>query len=181
MTTLDERRIAPGATTRRPAPPTPPDADVTWTAPQKPGLRIVCLDEQGRDFTPYWAKFLEVELSALLQLPRGWDGFRALPITETAVNSLVSVLANVMAIDQIRPQIFPLADGGLSAEWRAGGDDAEVEVEPDGSVWVAAHVAGQVVVDDEISASLADDQSRHAVETLADVVKRLTSLAFDAL
>lgn len=87
---------------------------------------------------PSWAAHAHQELQRLVDLPAGWDGHRAKPVTEAAVQAVVRVLAEVMTERTPFPQYFPLPDGGLQVEWHADGHDIEIEADARGAVYVLA-------------------------------------------
>lgn len=96
-------------------------------------LRLQHFDEAGAELPlPLWAKHAQVELQALVDLPERWDGRRARPVAPRAVEAVVQLLAGVMTDELVRPQYFPLADGGVQVEWHAGGHHMEIEVDPTG-------------------------------------------------
>ncbi|MEV7136728.1 hypothetical protein [Streptomyces tauricus] len=72
------------------------------------------------------------KINKLLALPKGWDGYRAEPVTIEAGIAMVSVLFSVMDRRSLRPQLFPLANGGIQVEWHVGGSSIEIEVSADG-------------------------------------------------
>ena len=138
--------------------------------------------------SPGWLRQLAADLNRLLSLTPGWDGRRALPISETAVRALTAVLVPIMDVPplhvpQEQPDIFPLPDGGLQAEWHAGGEDVEVEVEGDGATYVVVRDASDLVVTEgevdltaleTTSPSAADEASRERLLAVRRAVERLT-------
>lgn len=138
-------------------------------------LSLQHYDQSGNQTPlPTWAGDAEQQLQLLVELPRGWDGRRAEPVTELAVKTVVLVLAEVMAGGTPSPQYFPLPDGGLQVEWHAGGHDIEVEVEGDGSLHVLSAEPEGTAVDAELAAASPDSpvltDLRTALERLTDRV-----------
>lgn len=61
------------------------------------------------------------------------------------------------------PQLFPLSDGGIQAEWLVGGNSIEIEVSPYGEAFgLATTTEGDTVAEGPLDASHADtgDQVR---------------------
>jgi len=150
MTLLDDRPIASGIT-RRPQPgPTLPhrDASDDFFLGHPDSSRQVTLSVPGmpRGLRPWWVEYVEQELNKLLRLRSGWDGRRALPVERRAVEAMVGVLATLMDETSALPQLFPLVDGGLQAEWHVGGNDIEVEVDGAGHAHVLATTVGEETI-----------------------------------
>jgi len=61
-------------------------------------------------------------LGKLLQLPRDWNSYDALPIDIRAIRTAENI------------QAVPTNIGGVQLELHAGGVDVEVEIAPDGHV-----------------------------------------------
>lgn len=97
-------------------------------------------------------------LNQLLQLPQGWDGHRAKPVTERAAIAAMGVLFAVANDRSLSPQVVPLPDGGIQLEWHAGGYSIEIEVNGSGGRhYLATRPDGDVVVDEEGDASRVAD------------------------
>jgi len=67
---------------------------------------------------PDWAQRVQV----LKELPHGWDGFGAAPVTKEAVKSCIQVLSAIVDLphsSSIGSRLFiaPLPDGGLELDW----------------------------------------------------------------
>lgn len=175
MTILDEHPIASGIT-RRPR-PRPAllgrDAVQDFHLGLPNGARQVTLSIAGMPggLRPWWVQYVEQELNHLLRLRPCWDGRRALPVEEIAVETMVRVLSTLMDEASSLPQLFPLTDGGLQAEWHVGGNDIEIEVEGRGAAHVLATAAdGEIVADGIVETSRiaarrhGPDLPSHAVE-----------------
>jgi hypothetical protein len=87
---------------------------------------------------PWFVEYVEAGLNGLLELRDGWDGRRARAITTAAAQSTVEVLAALMNDASAPPQLFPLPDGGIQAEWHVGGNHIEVEIDGDGEAHILA-------------------------------------------
>lgn len=138
----------------------PPAHHALLTGHRPPARRRLSLQHYDRSGNqtplPLWAVDAEQQLQLLVALRRGWDGRRAEPVTELAVQTVVLVLAEVMAGSTPSPQYFPLPDGGLQVEWHAGGHDIEVEVDGDGSLHVLSTEPEGTTVDAELAAASPD-------------------------
>lgn len=152
MTLLDDRPIASGITRRpQPGPALPGhDARDNVFSGDVNGSRQVTLTVRGtpRGLRPWWVDYVEQELTHLLRLPTGWDGRRALPLEPRAVEAMVAVLSRLMDESSALPQLFPLVDGGLQAEWHVGGNHIEIEVDGAGEPHVlATTVEGETIAE----------------------------------
>lgn len=85
-------------------------------------------------------------VNALLGLAEGWDGRRALPVTEAATEAALAIAVRLVDGHHLLPQIFPLPDGGLQLEWHGFGAGLEIEVDGSGApCGVATDAAGQAL------------------------------------
>lgn len=118
------------------------DAYLTGPHPQQ---RAVTLSSSG----PLWyLDWLEGSLNQLRALPPGWDGHRAPPITDEAVVAIVVVLQTLLNQGSVPPQLVPLPDGGVQADWLVAGNTLEIEAAGDGDVYLfAADADGTVVIE----------------------------------
>ena len=82
---------------------------------------------------PSWSTAALQELIQLLELPPGWNSYRARRVEFDAVKHAADLLFNVADHGTPRPAIVPTARGGVQLEWH-GDDDIEIEVAPNGSV-----------------------------------------------
>ena len=81
------------------------------------------------------AKWFRPTLDAMLDLrsrssATEWE-FAEIPIS--AVDAMLSVLANTLESQTPPPTIVPTWDGGLQAEWHRNGVDLEIEAPPNGT------------------------------------------------
>lgn len=80
---------------------------------------------------PSWIPHVFQSLSERWGDRHGWDGYDARPTSPDSVVTILNILSDVMNNDSIAPQITPLADGGVQAEWHLAGHDLEVAVSAD--------------------------------------------------
>lgn len=82
---------------------------------------------------PKWARPVLSSLPERWGIESGWDGHRAVPTNLNLVVRLLNVLSSVMDEHFSPPQVTPLSDGGMQAEWHACGRDLEIVVSADAS------------------------------------------------
>ena len=82
---------------------------------------------------PAWSSAVLSELVGLLELPEGWNSYRARRVDFDAVKHAVDLLFNVADRHTPRPSIVPTARGGVQIEWH-GENDVEIEVAQNGSI-----------------------------------------------
>lgn len=178
MTTLLDRS-KPSGLTRSPQPaPQPPSVetgDDFLHRRQKAGVRHLVLEVPGSWARPRWVDYVEAALNQLVALPAGWDGRRAQPITIAAVEGVVHMLSLVMGERTAAPQLFPLPDGGIQAEWHIGGNAIEVEVDGAGEAHVLADLVGGKPVAEGVVALDSGDA------TMATVRRFLTEISSQLL
>ena len=76
---------------------------------------------------PRWAKPVFDSLASSWGVQRGWDSYAATPTDSNLVVQLLNILSVVMEDTSQPPQLTPLADGGIQAEWH-GPTDLEIVV-----------------------------------------------------
>lgn len=178
MSTLLSGPIAPSSTLGGLAPRTTSSADA-FHRPQVPG------STRKIDYAPGFVPPAEqrvlgelglARLNDLLDLPPGWDGSRARPVTDAAALSAMKTLFAVANDRSLAPQIVPLVDGGIQIEWHAGGFSIEIEVDGSGDAhYLAVNAAGQAVVDEEAATSRITDLpglTGMLLEQLSGLVRR---------
>lgn len=80
---------------------------------------------------PRWTGPVLQSLSDRWGARPGWDSYRAQPTNPQLVVKLLNILSELMQPDYHPPQITPLADGGVQAEWHSRGQDLEIVVTAD--------------------------------------------------
>ncbi len=76
---------------------------------------------------PRWAKPVFDSLASSWGVQRDWDSYGAGPTDPNLVVQLLNILSVVMEDTSQPPQLTPLADGGMQAEWH-GTSDLEIVV-----------------------------------------------------
>ena len=141
----------------------------------RPGpVRSVTIELPGmpRWKRPWFVQYVEAELNTLCALPERWDGHHAQPITVSAIESTIQVLGSLMDQTSPPPQLFPLADGGIQAEWHVDGNKIEIEIEGNGDAYLLAdRHDGSVVAE---GAATRDDPDG-AVAAARDFLRGLAS------
>lgn len=61
----------------------------------------------------------------------GWNGYNAVPTSPHLAEKLLNLLLELMHDEFRSPQITPLADGGVQAEWHHGAADLEIVIAAD--------------------------------------------------
>jgi hypothetical protein len=84
----------------------------------------------GRNL-PRWTGPVLQSLSDRWGARPGWDSYRARPTNPQLVVKLLNILSGLMQQNYLPPQITPLADGGVQAEWHSRGQDLEIVVAAD--------------------------------------------------
>jgi hypothetical protein len=77
---------------------------------------------------PRWAGPVLQSLTERWGAQPGWDSYQAKPTNPQLVVKLLNILSGLMQDDSPPPQIIPLADGGVQAEWHNHGQDLEIVV-----------------------------------------------------
>lgn len=80
---------------------------------------------------PQWAYSALHSLAERWGAQPGWDSYHATPTNPQLVVKLLNLLSGLMQDDSLPPQITPLADGGVQAEWQHHGVHLEVVVPAD--------------------------------------------------
>lgn len=151
-----------------------PDTGLSRAKPSRGQLTLRAWGPDGRPVAPPpWLLPVERALQELFELPAGWDGRLAARVSEVAVAGCVEVLSRTMAEHSPAPQLVPLPDGGLQAEWHADGHDVEIEITGTGAVHAfAGEPDGTVRLDEEWDGVF--DEQQGAV--LQEALNRLTEL-----
>jgi hypothetical protein len=93
-------------------------------------IRLEITDDQiiveNDAFTlPTWVVPTVVRLFELQRLREDWDSYGGVPLQDRHRDAVVRFLSSVMTDDLVRPDIVPLADGGVQLEWRRDGLDVD--------------------------------------------------------
>ena len=80
-------------------------------------------------------------LDELSKLERDWDTYGALPLTSVALEAAEKIMRKVvkafgkMPSEGVAPYtLMPIADGGVSIEWRGPQADLEIDIGPSGAL-----------------------------------------------
>ena len=79
--------------------------------------------------TSRWNQAATERMNELVQLPVGWDGYRAGPVNLNTVIFAMNLLENVCPPDAAIPQIVPGIVGDLQIEWHLPGLSIELHVQ----------------------------------------------------
>ena len=74
---------------------------------------------------PEWVRPLVLRVLQLEALPQDWDSYGGLPLQRKHRDAALRFLGLVMTDDLERPDIVPLADGGIQLEWRRDGIEVD--------------------------------------------------------
>jgi hypothetical protein len=163
---------ATGLTLQPPAAPSPS----ALTGDQPGPARFVTIEVPGipRWNRPWFVQYVEAELNALCALPERWDGHHAQPITDRAIEGTIQVLGALMDQTSPPPQLFPLPDGGIQAEWHVAGNKIEIEIEGTGDAYLLADRGdGSVVAEGVATRNDPDGAVTAAREFLRALASRL--------
>lgn len=178
MSTLLSGPVAPSSTLVLSAPTAAPSGDAFHRRPVPGSSRKI---DYVTSFVPpadrkVLGELALARLNDLLQLSRGWDGFRARPVTDAAAVTAIKTLFAVANDHSLAPQIVPLVDGGVQLEWHAGGFSIEIEVDGSGDAhYLAVNAEGEIVVDEEATTSRTIDLPELTgvlLERLSGLVRR---------
>jgi hypothetical protein len=73
-------------------------------------------------------------LIELLELPGGWNSYKASPIRKENVTFAVELLGRLMRIDTPAPNVVPRVRGGVQLEWHTRGVNLEIAIDSPGDV-----------------------------------------------
>jgi len=74
------------------------------------------------------------ELSALEQLPEGWDGHHSPRISHSASLKARRLLSSLRTRTLPQPAVMPMTGGGIGLNWEAGDRELQLTIYPDGEV-----------------------------------------------
>ena len=110
--------------------------------------RLTLVGPLGRGSVP-WALPTARALSALTELPAGWNSYSAPPVDRQTAVAAFELLARIMLRDTPGPAIVPTVRGGVQFEWHTPEFDLEIAVlspfraevfyeDPGGHTWEVA-------------------------------------------
>lgn len=67
-------------------------------------------------------------MKQLVQLERGWDGYRGAPVGFDIAHFALRMLDAACGVDTPTPQVVPGSDGDLQIEWHTERGDIELDV-----------------------------------------------------
>lgn len=91
------------------------------------GPRIVRIETTTAEL-PKWLLGVVAELNKIADLPSNWDSYDALPVPQRTLEHALQVIAQLMDIDTLPPQVGATVDGGVEFEWHRNGMDLEVQI-----------------------------------------------------
>ena len=111
---------------------------VSMQEPRRLPVRI-SINGQTIEFTytsfsvglPNWAGSVLQSLVERWGAHPQWDTYRAKPTSPQLAVKLLNILSDLMRDGSLPPQITPLADSGVQAEWHNKGQDLEIVVSAD--------------------------------------------------
>ena len=75
-----------------------------------------------------WSKALESRLNAITSLPKGWNGYRSVPVSFTCAAFAAQLIERLYDASVPPPALVPGADGTLQIEWHRNQYDIEVDI-----------------------------------------------------
>lgn len=104
---------------------------------------------------PRWAGYDAVlqKLEGLIQLPVGWNGYNAGPVSLAAAYFALEMLKTVCTSATISPQIVPGPNGDLQVEWHTTRGSMELHVRAPNNV----HAWRETATGEETEAELTTD------------------------
>jgi hypothetical protein len=91
------------------------------------------VDAQSQGITtlanpPSWLKSALADVARTAALPANWDSYGSPPLSETARQNAVQLLASIEYEDFPAPCIVPISGGGLQIEWQYNRRELELEI-----------------------------------------------------
>jgi hypothetical protein len=124
-------------------------------------IRIVLHGEE-----PAWLRPTLDRLGELLQLPEGWNSYRARRVEPGSAAVALNLLGETMLPTTPAPSIVPTPSGGIQLEWHIHGIDLEVGITPSGGVTAA--------YEDEVDGSEWEDELGPGFDRLASALTELS-------
>lgn len=75
-----------------------------------------------------WPKALESRLNEITALPKGWNGYRSVPVSFTCAAFAALLIERLYDASIPPPALVPGADGTLQIEWHRNQYDIEVDI-----------------------------------------------------
>lgn len=75
-----------------------------------------------------WRQEVTEKLNELTALERGWDGYRARPVSFDTAHFALQMLESICRVSAPAPQIVPGSNGDLQIEWHSDNGDVELHV-----------------------------------------------------
>lgn len=95
------------------------------------GDRQVCTLTYSGERPPDWAWPVLRSLETRWGVDPGWDGYTSKPTQVEYVEQLLNCLSSLLQNNSPAPDVIPLSDGGMQAEWHLKGTDLEIVVAAD--------------------------------------------------
>lgn len=112
-------------------------------------------------------------LDTLSKLERDWDSYGALPLTPTALARADATMRKAVDLfgvtlgERVAPYtLMPIADGGVSIEWRGPGATLELDIGPSGAL-------SYLLVDYSTEERRFEEASDISEEQALDLVRRV--------
>lgn len=99
----------------------PPVADIGATS-----NTVTSLDSRRRNAP--WQNDVVNSLCRFLELPNGWDSYNGRPLRHDTGMFTLQLLNSVLVAPTPTPQLVPVADGGVQAEWHQNQLDVELYI-----------------------------------------------------
>jgi hypothetical protein len=112
-------------------------------------------------------------LDELSKLERDWDSYGALPLTSTALARADATMRKTVDLlgptlgERVAPYtLMPIADGGVSIEWRGPSETLELDVGPSGAL-------SYLLIDQSTEERQFEEASDISEEQALDLVRRV--------
>ncbi len=88
----------------------------------------VCVLTYSGEGIPDWVQPTLRSLGDRWGVESCWDGYASKPTQPEHVERLLNCLSSILQNDSPAPEVVPLSDGGMQAEWHLNGCDFEIVV-----------------------------------------------------
>lgn len=75
-----------------------------------------------------WVKELEDRFNELTSLPKGWDGYKGVPVAFNCAQFAANLIERLCVSSLPAPQLVPMSDGTIRLEWHMNQFDIEIDV-----------------------------------------------------